>query len=126
MTRQIQDVVIADKDAPGRVHAADVAQKLKPHVRSIKVVELPDLHARPVKDAADFFLAGGTPDGLLAIVAGLPEFIPKLELTPAAWFKQRFPGLADKYGEPVHETLSGKRARVRDISEDFKIGRAHV
>jgi P4 family phage/plasmid primase-like protien len=112
-------VVIADKDAAGRAHAASVAQKLKPCVRSIKVVELPNIGASPVKDAADYFAVGGTTDGLLAIVAGVPEYIPTQELTPGAWFKQRFPMLADKCGEPVHETLSGKRARVRDISEDF-------
>lgn len=46
-------VVIADKDAPGRAHAAAVAAKLKPLARSVKVIELPDIEARPVKDAAD-------------------------------------------------------------------------
>lgn len=112
-------VVIADKDAPGRAHAAVVANKLKPLVRSVKVIELPDVEACPVKDAADFLGAGGTADGLRAMVADAPEYVPKAELTPATWFKHRFPKLAEKYGEPVCQTVSGNRARVRDISEDF-------
>ncbi len=112
-------VVIADRDAPGRAHAADVAAKLKPLARSVKLIELSDIEARPVKDAADFFAAGGTADALRALCADAPEYVPKSELTPATWFKQRFPKLAEKYGEPVHQVVSGKRAQVRDVSEDF-------
>jgi len=112
-------IVIADKDEPGRAHAADVAAKLKPLCRSLKVIELPDVQACPVKDAADFFAAGGTADMLRALAADAPEFVLNAELTPAAWFKQRFPKLAEKYGEPVHEAIAGKRAQVRDVSEDF-------
>lgn len=112
-------VVIADKDKAGRDHAADVAAKLKPLCRSVKVMELPDLEARPVKDAADYFAAGGTADTLRALVEDAPEFVPDEERTPGTWFKQRFPKLAEKYGDPVHESISGKRAQVRDLSEDF-------
>jgi P4 family phage/plasmid primase-like protien len=112
-------VVIADKDAPGRAHAAEVAAKLKPLARSVKVIELPDNEARPVKDAADFFAAGGKADALRALAADAPDYVPKSEVTPATWFKQRFPKLSDKHGEPVHEFTSGKRAQVRDVSEDF-------
>ena len=112
-------VVIADKDKPGRDHAADVAGKLKPLCRSLKVIELPDMGARPVKDAADFFAAGGTADALRTLAGDAPEFVPKQELMPGTWFKQRFPKLAEKYGEPVLESVSGKRAVVRDLSEDY-------
>jgi hypothetical protein len=80
---------------------------------------MPDVEACPVKDAADYFGAGGTADGLRAILVDACEYVPKAELTPATWFKQRFPKLAEKYGEPVHQSISGNRARVRDISEDF-------
>lgn len=112
-------VVIADKDEPGRAHAAAVASKLKPLARSVKLIELPDIETCPVKDAADYFGAGGKADDLRAIVAEASEYVPKAELTPATWFKQRFPKLAEKYGEPVHQSISGNRAHVRDISEDF-------
>lgn len=45
--------------------------------------------------------------------------VPKLELTPAAWFKQKFPKLVKQYGEPILQTLCGNRVRVVDIAEDF-------
>ena len=40
--------------------------------------------------------------------------------TPGAWFKFKFPGLADKFGEPIHEEKNkdGKPG-VRDFCEDF-------
>jgi len=112
-------IVIADKDAPGRAHAAAVAAKLKPLCRSVKVIELPDIEARPVKDAADFFAAGGTAEQLRKIAADAPDYVPMAELTPGTWFKQQFPQLKEKYGEPVHESISNKRAKVSDLSEDF-------
>jgi len=52
-------VIISDKDAPGRKHAADVAAKLAGTAASVKILELPDTNGKPVKDAADFFAAGG-------------------------------------------------------------------
>jgi P4 family phage/plasmid primase-like protien len=112
-------VVIADKDDAGRKHAADVGAKLKQICRSVKVIELPDIEARPVKDAADFFAAGGTAEAVEAFAAAAPEYVPKAELTPGTWFKQRFPKLAERYGEPTHETITGNRAKVREACEDF-------
>ena len=112
-------VLIADKDAPGRAHAGAVATMLKPLCRSVRVIEFPDVQSRPVKDAADFFAAGGTADSLRALAADAPEYVPKAELTPGTWFKQRFPRLAEKHGEPILESISGKRSQVRDVSEDF-------
>jgi hypothetical protein len=52
-------VIIADKDVPGRKHAQDVAQKLTGVAASIKVIELPDVNGQSVKDASDYFDAGG-------------------------------------------------------------------
>ncbi len=112
-------VIIADKDVPGRTHAADVAAKLKTRVGSVKVIELPDQGTSPVKDAADFFAAAGTSEMLNALAEAAPEYVPKAEITPGTWFKRRFPKLADKYGEPVYESTSGKRTQVRDVAEDF-------
>jgi hypothetical protein len=60
-------VVIADKDAPGRVHAQQVARSLHRLARSIKVIELPDVGDMPVKDAADFFAASGRVEDFVAL-----------------------------------------------------------
>ncbi|HTV75695.1 MAG TPA: hypothetical protein VMD57_01765, partial [Candidatus Baltobacteraceae bacterium] len=51
--------IIADKDAPGRAHAALVAGKLHGVAKSVRILELPDMNGKLVKDAADFFAAGG-------------------------------------------------------------------
>ena len=67
-------VVIADKDDTGRPHAAAVAAKLKPVAKSVKVLELPDVEGKAVKDAHDFFANGGTPDRLNQLAAQAPEY----------------------------------------------------
>ena len=69
-------VVIADKDAPGRKHAAAVAANLRGKAQSVKLIELPDVAGRTVKDAHDFFEAGGTADQLRELAAAAPEFEP--------------------------------------------------
>ena len=52
-------VIIADKDKAGRDHAQLVAGKLHGIAKSVRVLELPDVNGKPVKDAADYFNAGG-------------------------------------------------------------------
>ncbi len=47
--------IIADKDSAGREHAALVSLKLHGIAKFVRVIELPDLNSKPVKDAADFF-----------------------------------------------------------------------
>jgi hypothetical protein len=59
-------VAIADKDAPGRAHAATVARSLQGHVGAVRVLELP---GDAVKDAADWVKAGGTREQLDALVS---------------------------------------------------------
>ena len=54
-------IVIADKDDAGRVHVRSVADSIKPVVKSVKTIELPDRNGHKVKDAADWFAAGGQP-----------------------------------------------------------------
>jgi hypothetical protein len=70
------DVVIADKDDPGRQHAQVVAQSLQAHAASVKVIELP---GDDVKDASDWIAAGGTADELRAIVDSAPLWEPSDE-----------------------------------------------
>jgi hypothetical protein len=67
--------IVADKDAPGRNHAADVAANLKPVAKTVRVIELPD-RGQAVKDAYDFFSAGGTAADLNALCYAAPEWIP--------------------------------------------------
>ena len=81
--RDADVVIVADKDGPGRKHAQDVAQKLSGVARSVKTIELPDTNGKPVKDAADFFSAGGEASGLDAIAEAAPVFQPsKIEAAP--------------------------------------------
>lgn len=69
-------VVIADKDEPGRKHALAVATALHGVAQCVKSIELPDRNGQPVKDAADWFAAGGTAAELRTLVNSAPEFTP--------------------------------------------------
>jgi putative DNA primase/helicase len=59
-------VILPDNDQAGHDHAADVARKLAGIVRSIRIVDLPNL---PKGDISDWFSAGGTVETLNALVA---------------------------------------------------------
>ena len=66
--RGAEVVIIADKDAPGRAHAADIACKLKAVAKRVAVLELPDVGDKAVKDTSDFFGSGGTLEDFQALV----------------------------------------------------------
>ena len=72
-------VIVADKDPKGREHAVDVAAKLQGVAASVKVIELPDTNGKPVKDAADFFAAGGTAADFKAICGREPQWTPEAQ-----------------------------------------------
>jgi Toprim-like len=76
-------VIVADKDSPGRKHAADVAAQLRRVAASVKVIELPDVNGKPVKDAADFFAAGGTAADFKSICEQVPEWTAPAQPAPA-------------------------------------------
>jgi len=61
-------IIIADKDEPGRKHAAAVAASVRSHAASVAIVE-----AAEGKDAADHLRAGKT----------LQEFVPVADAAPA-------------------------------------------
>jgi P4 family phage/plasmid primase-like protien len=116
-------VVIADKDVPGRKHAATVAANVRGKAQSAKVIELPDVADYKVKDAHDFFEAGGTADQLREIAEAAKEFEPLTnaaeEVTPNDWLKKKFPGLAEIYGEPVSLKSTNKRIKASNLNESF-------
>ena len=61
-------VIIADRDEPGRKHAALVARELTGKATSVQVVELPDRSGHKVKDGANWVAAGGTVEELREVV----------------------------------------------------------
>ena len=71
-------VIIADKDPAGRAHAQLVAGKLHGIAKSVRILELPDINGKPVKDAHDFFAAGGTQADLIALVDAAPAWTPQV------------------------------------------------
>jgi len=115
--------IIADKDTPGRKHAVAVAANVSGKAQSVKVIELPDVDGQPVKDAHDFFEAGGTANQLREIFAAAKEFEPFAnaadEITPNDWFKKKFLGLAEAHGEPVALKSTNGRAKASDLNESF-------
>ena len=74
-------VIIPDRDEPGKAHAEIVATKLHGIAKSVRVAELP---GENIKDAADFFNAGGDVQTVFEVVDRTPEWggdplIPRLE-----------------------------------------------
>src|SRR5690606_19539614 len=67
-------VIFADKDEPGRRHAEAIAANLYPVVKQVKVVEVPDINGRFIKDPHDYIEAGGR--DLLAVMDEAPEWKP--------------------------------------------------
>lgn len=96
--------VIADKDTPGQNHAQAVATGLHAVAKSVKVIELPDVNGKPVKDAFDFFAAGGSPDELRTLVKTTPEFVPAAKPSPTksgTVVNEHLGTNSPKGGEPV-------------------------
>ena len=68
--------IIPDKDPKGREHARIVAGKLHGVAKSVRVIELPDTNGHPVKDAADFFAAGGEAGKIGELYDAAPLWTP--------------------------------------------------
>ena len=102
--------IIADKDAIGRKHAEIVADKLYGIAKSVRVIELPDVNGKPVKDPHDFFSAGGEPKKVLEIAQTTPTWMPPVEhpvsLPPQV--KAESTSEAEVRGEIVRILLSPK------------------
>jgi len=97
-------IVIADKDTPGRKHAAAVLQALTGKAESVRVIELPDRNGHKVKDPADWIAAGGTREELRDVIRNAPEWTPphdkpaKIESKPSTGTPGK-PEVALPYGE---------------------------
>src|SRR5262249_25292864 len=72
-------IIIPDKDEPGRKHAATVAQSLHGKASRVRVLELPDVDGKAVKDPADYFAAGRTAESLIALIDAAPDWTPSKE-----------------------------------------------
>jgi 5S rRNA maturation endonuclease (ribonuclease M5) len=70
--------VVADKDKPGREHAEQVARSLQGKASFVSVIELPDVNGHVVKDAADFFAAGGTKAQFAELVSNAEAWKPSV------------------------------------------------
>jgi len=77
--RGVDVVIVTDKDTPGRTHAAFVAGKLHGAATSIRVLELPDVAGKTVKDASDYFNAGAKVDDFIAQIDAAPEWTPAIK-----------------------------------------------
>jgi hypothetical protein len=75
-------VILPDKDGAGRIHAANVATNLQGKATRVRLVELPDTNGKPVKDAHDYFTAGGTADDLQRLVDIAEDWTPPLSGEP--------------------------------------------
>jgi hypothetical protein len=116
--RGVDVVIIADKDKAGRDHAQLVAGKLHGVAKSIRVIELPDTNGQPVKDAADFFAAGGTAENLIALVDIAPE-----------WTLASAPGVRTeiKPAKPMIEFFTPSQLSAFTPPEGFKlVGDYHI
>ncbi len=73
-------VIIADKDAPGRAHALDVANRLHGRAAQLRILELPG----PGKDVSDWMTAGGTAANLLELARDAEPYAPSTQTQSAA------------------------------------------
>src|SRR5579885_1521497 len=94
-------VILPDNDAPGRKHAAAVAEQLLPVATSLRIVELPGLPAKG--DVTDWKQAGGTLEQFLALVSEAPP----LDAAGLA-------ALKDRWGVAEAATVCHTRAQVDD------------
>lgn len=99
--RDAHCIVIPDKDAPGRAHAQLVAGKLHGKAKSIRILELPDIGGKPVKDAFDFFAAGGDAGLLQDMVDSAPEWTPPIKIP------------AGPQGDDLQRAIADERPKIR-------------
>lgn len=106
-------VVMADKDEPGRIHAATVAKELHSAGIEVKIMEMPDIDSDPVKDISDWINAGGTAKDFVKLLEKCPEWIPpqqdSMENKEIVHFASspQLQELIGKYGESYYLSKEG-------------------
>lgn len=99
-------VIVADKDGPGRIHAANVAENLRHVAAKLVTIEVPDVDGKPCKDAADYFDAGGSAADLDELAEQSTDCVLKLDV---AWLEIVEDGadIVLKVLPPVVEVVQG-------------------
>jgi hypothetical protein len=105
-------VILPDKDAPGQAHAQLVAGKLHGVAKSVRVIELPDVQGKPVKDAFDFFAAGGDAGQIGALVDAAPEWTLGIKI------EVNSPGEQAADGDGFNKITSDLRGEILGILMD--------
>jgi hypothetical protein len=108
-------IIIADKDQAGRGHAQLVASKIHSAAKFVRVIEPPDVNKKSVKDAADYFAAGGDADQLVALADNATEW------TPAAGQET-----ATENALPVIQDAAMELAKPHDLPPDVIEGIVHL
>ena len=121
-------VILPDNDDPGRKHAELVASKLSGTAGRVQVVTLPQVAnalSLHVKDAHDFFAAGGTAEELRALIDAAPDWTPGSQSAGNDDARATEPqhGPADIRGEIIKILTDGNLSAV---AAKTKISRAVV
>lgn len=128
--RNADVIVIADKDKAGREHAQLVASKLQGFAKRVRVIELPDVGEHTVKDARDFFRAGGDAGTILELADAASDWKPAEGFTGKLLSERQFnPAITPPPLRPVY-TLAGTvvatPANLATITAASKAGKSVV
>ncbi|MCK9266842.1 toprim domain-containing protein [bacterium] len=113
-----QAVIIADKDKPGREHAKTVAEQLHKAGIPVKVIELPNLNGKQIKDFSDWLSAGGMREDFLDIVDKSDIWKPS-EQNHDKKLSSELDSLIQKFGSPFY---TGKNGKITGINQNFWAG----
>lgn len=102
-------VILPDNDEPGRSHAEAVLKSLLPHVKSVRLVELPGL--APKGDVTDWAASGGNRQQLEALVTATAtvKLEPERETTDA---ERQFPFFSAPDGWYWRDSETGTSIRL--------------
>ena len=107
--RGAQVFIIADRDAPGRKHAQEVAASLHSVASFVAVLELPDRGGETVKDAHDFISAGATAADVQTELEAAKEWTPQAATLPTAASSTA----PSKGGDDLQRAIADVRPKVR-------------
>jgi hypothetical protein len=128
--RDADVIVIADKDEPGRKHADLVASKLHGIAKRTRVIELPDIAGKAVKDGHDFFTAGGDIGQLQDLVDHAPDWTPQISVVIRLLKEREFnPHIEPPPLRPIYTLVDipiSTPANLTTITSAIKTGKSAV